>query len=57
MMIIILVLGILNFILILFQIITGFHIIKTRIKFHKIFGLILSVTALIHGILAIVTHD
>ncbi len=57
MMTIILALGILNFILILFQILTGFHVITMRIKLHKIIGLMLTVTALVHGIIAFATHD
>jgi hypothetical protein len=57
MMTIILVLGMVNVILILFQLVTGFHIIKIRFKIHRFTGLILAVSALAHGILAIIIYD
>jgi hypothetical protein len=46
-------LGILNFLLALFQILTGLKIVKVRFKIHKITGILLGVFALIHGTIAI----
>jgi hypothetical protein len=50
---IILVLGICNFALILFQLATGLRIIKIRLGVHKKTGIALLVVAVIHGVLAI----
>jgi hypothetical protein len=50
---IILILGICNFALILFQLTTGLRIIKVRFGVHKKTGILLLVLALIHGALAI----
>lgn len=49
----ILILGILNFILILFQLTTGLRIIKVRFGLHKKTGILLLITAIVHGTLAI----
>jgi len=49
---IILILGICNLVLILFQIATGLRIIKVRFGVHKKAGLILLAVASIHGVLA-----
>jgi hypothetical protein len=49
---IILILGICNLVLILFQIATGLRIIKVRFGVHKKTGLILLAVASIHGVLA-----
>ena len=57
MMTIILTLGILNLLFIIFQVLTGFHVIKVRIRIHRIIGIVLAVTALVHGIVAYTTHD
>ena len=57
MMTIILTLGILNLLFIIFQVLTGFHVIKVRIRIHRIIGIVLAVTALVHGIIAYATHD
>jgi hypothetical protein len=46
-------LGILNFLLALFQILTGLRIVKVSFKVHKITGILLGVFALIHGTIAI----
>lgn len=48
--------GILNFILILFQLLSGLRIIKVKYKTHKIFGIVLLFTASIHGIYAILIN-
>jgi len=50
---IILVLGICNLALILFQLATGLRIIKIRLGVHKKTGILLLVVAVVHGILAI----
>lgn len=50
---IILVLGICNLALILFQLATGLRIIKIRLGVHKKTGIVLLVVAVVHGILAI----
>ncbi len=50
---IILLLGILNFLLILFQISTGLHWIKVPFGVHKKTGMTLFISATFHAILAI----
>ncbi len=50
---IILILGIINFILLLVQLTSGLHIIKLSFSFHKNAGIILFITGSIHGLLAI----
>jgi hypothetical protein len=50
---IILVLGIVNFLLLLFQIATGLRWIKVRFGVHKKTGILLFVIATIHGFLGI----
>ena len=46
-------LGILNFILVLIQILGGLKIIKVSFRVHKNLGIALGVFALIHGAIAI----
>ena len=46
-------LGILNFILVLFQILGGLKIIKVSFRVHKIMGIALGFFALVHGAIAI----
>lgn len=46
-------LGILNFLLALFQILSGLKIVKVSFRVHKIMGIFLGVFALIHGAIAI----
>ncbi len=46
-------LGIINFVLILVQILGGMKIIKVSYKTHKYLGIALGVFALIHGAIAI----
>jgi len=50
---IILILGIINFILVLFQLASGLRLIKVPFGFHKNVGSVLFFTASIHGALAI----
>ena len=52
---IILLLGILNLILALFQLSTGKRWIKIPMKFHRRSGILLVISALIHGVLAILS--
>lgn len=49
---IILILGFLNFLLILFQLSTGLRWIKVSLKVHRRSGLTLFVSATLHGLLA-----
>ena len=50
---IILILGMINFLLVLFQISTGLRFIRVPSPIHKRTGILLFITALIHGTLAI----
>lgn len=47
---IILVLGIANFLLLLFQLLTGLHWIKVKIGVHRKAGLLLFIVAAVHGL-------
>jgi hypothetical protein len=49
----ILILGIINFILVLLQLCSGLHLIKLSFAFHKRSGIVLVVTASLHGLLAL----
>ncbi len=49
----ILILGIINFILVLLQLATGLHFIKLSFAFHKRSGIVLFFTASLHGLLAL----
>jgi len=49
---VILILGLINMILILFQLSTGLRWIKVPFRMHRCTGMILFVTAALHGILA-----
>jgi len=51
---IILILGILNFLLVLFQLASGLRFIKVPFGFHKNVGIVLCFTATVHGVLAII---
>jgi hypothetical protein len=53
---IILILGIINLLLILFQLLTGLRVIKVKYKTHKLLGIILFFTASIHGIYALLIN-
>ena len=50
-------LGIINFILVLFQLSSGRHWIRVRMDIHRKVGLALVVTASLHGFLAMVTAN
>jgi hypothetical protein len=52
---IILILGICNFLLILFQAASGLRLIKPKIGVHKKTGILLLIFAATHGLLAILT--
>jgi hypothetical protein len=51
---VILILGVINFLLVLFQISTGLHFIRVPFSVHRRTGILLFFTALIHGTLAMV---
>jgi hypothetical protein len=51
---IILLLGILNLLLIVFQILTGYRIIKRRVGLHKKAGIALLAASILHGALAFI---
>jgi hypothetical protein len=53
---IILILGIVNFLLLLFQLATGLHWIKVGFGVHKKTGILLFVIAAIHGMLGILAN-
>jgi hypothetical protein len=53
---IILLLGIVNFILLMFQLLSGMHVIKAPFRVHKFSGIALVISAALHGILAIYVH-
>ncbi|MBW6521038.1 MAG: hypothetical protein K0A99_08535 [Desulfoarculaceae bacterium] len=50
-------LGIINFILLLFQLSSGRHWIRVKIGVHRKVGLVLVATATLHGFLALVTAN
>ena len=53
---IILLLGIINLLLLLFQLFSGLHIIQVTIGIHKKTGITLFITGLLHGILGILAN-
>jgi len=53
---IILIFGILNFVLLLFQMSSGLRWIKVPMKVHRKTGITLFFSALIHGTLAVLAH-
>jgi hypothetical protein len=53
---ILLISGVINFLLLLFQLLSGLHIIKTKLKFHRTAGKVLFVIASMHAILAILVN-
>jgi len=53
---IILIGGIFNFLLLLFQLSTGLRLIKTPLKVHKYTGIALIITSAAHGGLAIISE-
>ena len=53
---IILILGVLNLVLALFQLGTGMHWVKVPVKIHRTTGILLVISALIHGGLALLAE-
>ncbi len=53
---IILILGIINFLLLLFQLATGLRWIKVRFGVHRKTGILLFVIATVHGLLGILSQ-
>jgi hypothetical protein len=53
MYVLILPLGIINGLLVIFQVLTGLQLVKVSYKIHKISGLVLCLTTLLHGAIAI----
>jgi hypothetical protein len=53
---IILILGILNLVLALFQLTTGMRWVKVPFRIHRASGILLVISALIHGCLAVLVN-
>lgn len=53
---IILLLGIVNFLLLLFQLLTGMHWMKVKIGVHRKAGVLLVVVASVHALIALLAH-
>jgi hypothetical protein len=53
---IILILGLINFFLLLFQLFTGLHWIKVQFGIHRKTGILLLVLATIHGLLGLLAN-
>lgn len=53
---IVLLLGIANLLLLLFQLFTGMHWVKVRIGIHRKAGVLLVIVAAVHGLLALLAH-
>ncbi len=53
---IVLILGVINFILLLFQLSSGMRWIKVKMTLHRKTGITLFITALLHGLLAYLTQ-
>ncbi len=53
---ILLILGIVNFLLLLFQLSSGLRFVRVRMTIHRKTGITLFITAFIHGTLAILTQ-
>jgi hypothetical protein len=53
---IILLLGIVNILLLLFQLFTGMHWIKVRLRLHRKAGVLLVIVAAVHGLIAVLAH-
>ena len=54
---IILILGVMNLGLLLFQLLTGLRIVKVRFGVHKKSGIVLFILALIHGALGVLASS
>jgi len=53
---VILILGVINFLLLLFQLSTGLRWIKVKFGVHRKTGILLFITAFIHGVLGILVN-
>jgi hypothetical protein len=53
---IIIILGIINLFLLIFQLLSGLHIIQVKIGIHKKTGITFFITGLLHGILGILAN-
>ena len=53
---IILILGIVNFILLIFQLLSGLHLVRVPVRVHKTAGIVLFVCAALHGLLGFLAH-
>lgn len=53
---IVLILGIINLLLVLFQVSTGKKWLKVKFTWHRRLGVLLLFTAIVHAILAYLTH-
>jgi hypothetical protein len=53
---IILILGVINFFLLLFQLFTGMHWIKVPFGIHRKTGILLFILATLHGLLGFLAH-
>lgn len=53
---VILLLGIVNFLLLLFQLITGMRWVKVKIGTHRKTGVLLVIVASVHGLFAVLAH-
>ena len=49
-------LGIVNLLLLIFQLLSGLHVIEAKIGIHKKTGIILFITGLLHGLLGILAN-
>jgi len=49
-------LGIVNLLLVLFQLLSGLKVLKVKYKIHKRMGILLFFTAFTHGIVAIIGY-
>jgi hypothetical protein len=54
---IILILGIINFLLLLFQLSTGLHWINVKLGIHRKTGILLFILATVHGLLGLLASD
>lgn len=53
---IMLLLGIANFLLLIFQLFTGMHWIRVRLRLHRKAGVLLVIVAAVHGLIGILAH-
>jgi len=53
---IILLLGIINLLLLIFQLLSGLHLIQVKLGVHKKTGITLFITGILHGLLGILAN-